>query len=1059
MWFLRAITGALLALFCASLPLRPLHAAEPTDAAPQPLPVAFRDDANLFDVCFLDANLGWAVGDRGAILHTRDGGQTWEHQESQVGCRLESVHFVDADHGWVVGGWTIPLTHRARAVVLRTEDGGQSWKKINGHFLPWLKQITLRDRKRAVAVGGSSAMSPAGVFQSSDSGEHWSTVPGSSSGWIHAAFSATGHGILLQEDGQVAFFAGDRFIARGRLDQEDRMPQRVVWLDGERRLLAGNQGLVAISEDHGQSWLPPRQLPETDLLLEFDWLATAARNQHVWVAGAPGSRVLVSPDDGQHWQAFDTGHTSPLYALDFLDEQQGWAVGALGSVLRTRDGGKTWHTLRGEQTQLAALAVVGQAEEIPWEVISQVAAAEGQYLGLEVLTGSPVLRSLPGQTPAATRLHEATTSLGGVGANVLNALPSPDARLALSSDSLQAIWDHTTGGDSLALITEYLVRQIRLWRPHLLLTLDPETSASKGLTRLTNRIVMQAIEEAADASRYPGQQRVGLTPWRVTRVSSVSASEQVKGYEIHASRLVLSRGQTVGQLATYARGNLQPSPSPARSALSIRSLDGDRAGAQALFPALADNTIRTRRQVTVGTEDFRMQNQDAQQRRTLETLLNGPDWQQTDVWQQAMQLAAEMTAEDRAAMFLASAGTALRAGRSVLALELLSQLASSPDTQGYAEPAQVQMLRVLSSEEASLHWPRPRGMTHDRLAENAVAASGGETARAGTSIGGDIRPVTFINPAAGYADTLRSAESLPARTAPQETSAADRNEDREARYASAVKLYESIQKYHPDLSFEPQLRLPFASLQRRVGRLDEAKKLWQNALAGRTHAALRSWAAAEISLQSRENQGPLPRRNWDCFSVDRPPRLDGALQDAAWTKLPVVPLTAPSSRIAPWPDHSEATTELRIGYDEEFLYLAATCQKAPAGDYSAATDSSRQRDTTLPGDRIAWYLDVDRDAVTHWSLAVDWRGWANDALLDDPTWDPAWYIAAGQTETHWTVEAAIPLRELAASPPQPGDVWCLGVQRIIPGLGWQTWLQTPPVEQNPAEYGLLMFRE
>ena len=33
-------------------------------------------------VCFTDANSGWTVGDYGTILHTTDGGSTWNPQTS-----------------------------------------------------------------------------------------------------------------------------------------------------------------------------------------------------------------------------------------------------------------------------------------------------------------------------------------------------------------------------------------------------------------------------------------------------------------------------------------------------------------------------------------------------------------------------------------------------------------------------------------------------------------------------------------------------------------------------------------------------------------------------------------------------------------------------------------------------------------------------------------------------------------------------------------------------------------------------------------------------------------
>src|SRR5688572_29841787 len=92
-----------------------LHAAPAANVA---------DDAELTSISFVNDRLGWAVGDRGVVLHTADGGASWKPQVSGVGCRLRSVWFIDERHGWTVGGESIPITGRTRGTVLRTTDGG-----------------------------------------------------------------------------------------------------------------------------------------------------------------------------------------------------------------------------------------------------------------------------------------------------------------------------------------------------------------------------------------------------------------------------------------------------------------------------------------------------------------------------------------------------------------------------------------------------------------------------------------------------------------------------------------------------------------------------------------------------------------------------------------------------------------------------------------------------------------------------------------------------------------------------------------------------------------------
>jgi hypothetical protein len=59
--------------------------------------------------------MGWAVGNEGTILHTFDGGLTWEYQESGTQADLFSVSFADENHGWICGD---------SAVILYTDNGG-----------------------------------------------------------------------------------------------------------------------------------------------------------------------------------------------------------------------------------------------------------------------------------------------------------------------------------------------------------------------------------------------------------------------------------------------------------------------------------------------------------------------------------------------------------------------------------------------------------------------------------------------------------------------------------------------------------------------------------------------------------------------------------------------------------------------------------------------------------------------------------------------------------------------------------------------------------------------
>lgn len=79
--------------------------------------------ATLTAVSFADEMNGWAVGHWGAIMHSADGGETWnlQRRDTSVDRPLFSVYFADVRHGLAVGLWSL---------LLATADGGKTWNEV-----------------------------------------------------------------------------------------------------------------------------------------------------------------------------------------------------------------------------------------------------------------------------------------------------------------------------------------------------------------------------------------------------------------------------------------------------------------------------------------------------------------------------------------------------------------------------------------------------------------------------------------------------------------------------------------------------------------------------------------------------------------------------------------------------------------------------------------------------------------------------------------------------------------------------------------------------------------
>ena len=66
------------------------------------------------DVDFVDAQHGWVVGDGGLLLRTIDGGETWQELAAPARVDLRAVDFLDPLEGWVAGSGRIRASHHGR---------------------------------------------------------------------------------------------------------------------------------------------------------------------------------------------------------------------------------------------------------------------------------------------------------------------------------------------------------------------------------------------------------------------------------------------------------------------------------------------------------------------------------------------------------------------------------------------------------------------------------------------------------------------------------------------------------------------------------------------------------------------------------------------------------------------------------------------------------------------------------------------------------------------------------------------------------------------------------
>jgi len=963
-----------------------------------------RGDARLHDVVFANPREGWAVGDRGTIWHTADGGQHWALQSSGVACPLYSVSFVNAQVGWAAGGMALPLRPASTGVLLVTRDGGRHWNVVPKLVLPRLLQVRFVNERYGWAVGTPTPLYPSGVFYSDNSGQSWQPIPaGSQQRWLAGHLATPGHGTIVGALGMLGA------VDRGTLDAA-RLPR--LGLQGLTRVwtaaappawLAGEGGTLLTSADGGRHWQPPAAgLPPE--AADVDLLAMSVRGPKCWLAGAPGSLVFHSPDAGKTWSAQPTGQALPLHALTMLDDQNGVAVGELGTILATSDGGQTWRRQRGGGSRAALLGLFSQPGDIPFELIARAAANDGCLSVVDVLNRQDVETRPWHWADLPERIHEAVVATGGSGGHLAWQFPLRQSGLGLAEQQLIETWDNAHAGRGRAALEAYLVRQIRTWRPEIVVTADAGVDSESPACRLVGQVLAQALQSAADP-QYQAERlgKLGLAPWQARRVLTAQAWGVRGAPELTTAQWAGRVGRALADVAAQGRQLLTERLQPPPATLAFH-LSGDAVGDAQRQDLLAGLNLApggdARRPLSDAPADgvdtlARM----AQRRRNAQAIIERADRDPrggVELLAQTGDLLRGLDAGTAAALLLQLAQQYHDAGRWQAAAETYRLLLDRYPTHPLAAPAAVWLVQYYCSGEAACRA---------RLLQQQAVQS------ASTWAGDESRP--------------------------------------EQRAAHALEVGRHIEQLSPALAAEPALLFPLAVAQRQPGR----NRPGDNALGSLSRGGRDAWwACADGERWLGEQKGPGPKPVVRCAKVADRPRLDGVLNDPCWQTAITTALRSPHGEDAAWP------AEFKIAHDDEYLYLAITCQRAPEAHYAPAASGPRTRDADLSGeDRVQILLDIDRDYVTYYRLEVDHRGWTHDSCWGDPTWNPTWYVAAATEGQRWTAEIAIPLEQLAGRRLAAGETWALGVQRIVPATGFQSFSTPAAVKIIPEGFGYLMF--
>jgi photosystem II stability/assembly factor-like uncharacterized protein len=281
---------------------------------------------------FFSASLAWIATPRTnaattQILHTGDGGQTWQRATVQAAFPRQ-ISFIDSQHGWLLVSWQQPGGAAESISVLRTTDAGKTWMTISNAFAastdgPPPGQLPFGGQKSGIGFLNASTGWVTGTVSAPDLAWLYVTYDGGSTWHQQSLLMPLGIASVRLSILSPTFFSATDGI----------LPITFVNSATDSNIAIA----IYVTHDGGSTWQSTTPLPREFSIVDF------ADSQHGWATD--GSILYRTSDGGQHWTQLSTSESlKNVSQLDFVSDQIGWAISSTpsNSVLKTVDGGHTW---------------------------------------------------------------------------------------------------------------------------------------------------------------------------------------------------------------------------------------------------------------------------------------------------------------------------------------------------------------------------------------------------------------------------------------------------------------------------------------------------------------------------------------------------------------------------------------------------------------------------------------------------------------------------------------------------------------------------------------------
>ena len=187
-----------------------------------------------YEIEFVDANLGYAVGQTGTMVKSTDGGLTWNSLVSPFGTTIiYSMKVLDANTIVAVGG---------SGKGYKSTDGGATWTALS-LGTGSLYQVSFLDKNIGMVVGSSGA-----VYKTTDGGTTWTALVSGSTATLYAGkfqdkniawFGGSGGDIRFTTDGGATWNKTKLFLSSSTV-YDITIKEGYIWMTNDGGAIVRN---------------------------------------------------------------------------------------------------------------------------------------------------------------------------------------------------------------------------------------------------------------------------------------------------------------------------------------------------------------------------------------------------------------------------------------------------------------------------------------------------------------------------------------------------------------------------------------------------------------------------------------------------------------------------------------------------------------------------------------------------------------------------------------------------------------------------------------------------